>query len=441
MAAAALAVLAGCSRVAELRERVVPASPHEQYAQRLRSAGLESTALGSEWLRAAEGALRGARLAPLPARETAYFAPGEPAAASYRARLRRGQRLAVQVEATGGAPALVFVDLFRAAADSVPGQPRALERVASADSGGGVLETVARADEEFVVRVQPELLRGARVTVTLRAGASLAFPVDGRGSRAVQSFWGADRDGGQRRHEGVDIFAPRGTPVLAATEGAVAAVRTTAIGGRVVWLRDGRAPQSLYYAHLDRQLVAEGQLVRPGDTLGLVGNSGNAITTRPHLHFGVYARGGAVDPYPFINEPRGGPPVVRSPLAALGEWRRVRNDATLRETPGSGPPVAPLVRHTLVRVLGAAADGYRVRLPDGTTGGYVAAAQLEPLDRAVGRVAPPAGALVLDQPAAGAAPMDSVRAGERRPAVGRWGRYAAVRTSAGRIGWVADAAL
>ncbi|CAA9339969.1 MAG: Peptidase, partial [uncultured Gemmatimonadaceae bacterium] len=320
----ALLAAAGCGRVAELSERVMPASPHERYAQQLRSAGLESTALGSEWLRAAEGALRLPRVVTLPARETGYFAPGEPAAVGYRARLQRGQRLEVGIETSGGAPARVFVDLFRAAADSAPGQPRTLERVASADSVGGPLETVAREDGDFVVRVQPELLRGGRVTVTLRAGASLAFPVAGQGSRAVQSFWGADRDGGRRRHEGVDIFAPRGTPVLAATAGSVASVRTTGIGGRVVWLRDARAAQSLYYAHLDRQLVAEGQRVRPGDTLGLVGNTGNAITTRPHLHFGVYARGGAVDPYPFINEPRGGPPAVRAALDALGERRRVR---------------------------------------------------------------------------------------------------------------------
>jgi murein DD-endopeptidase MepM/ murein hydrolase activator NlpD len=427
-----LAAGTACNRVAELRERALPDSPHERYADRLRSAGLETTALGSEWMRAAERALAGAQLVTLPAREVGYFAPGEAAAVGYRARVRQGQRLLVQVEASGGAPFLLFVDVFRATGDSA----RPLARVASADSGRGTLEAVAREDGEFLVRVQPELLRGGRYTVTLRAAASLAFPVEGRDSRAVQSFWGANRDGGRRRHEGIDIFAPRGTPVVAATAGSVAAVHTTAIGGNVVWLRDDAAPQSLYYAHLDRQLVSSGQRVRVGDTLGLVGNTGNARSTSPHLHFGVYRRGGPVDPFPFVDAPRGDPPRTTAALDALGEWRRVRLATTLRAAATDGATLAPLARYTPVRVLGAAGGSYRVGLPDGRLVGYVAAAQLEPLERAVARVAPRAPAPILDRPVATAAAMDSLRAGESRPSLGRFEGYAAVRTASGRLGWV-----
>src|SRR5690606_6321435 len=131
-------------------------------------------------------------------------------------------------------------------------------------------------------------LRAGRVTVTLAAEPALAFPVEGRGTGAVGSFFGADRDGGARSHHGVDIFAPRGTPVLAAAEGTVSRVRETPRGGKVVWLRDEARGQNLYYAHLDSQLVAGGERVRVGDTLGLVGNTGNARTTPPHLHFGIY---------------------------------------------------------------------------------------------------------------------------------------------------------
>jgi murein DD-endopeptidase MepM/ murein hydrolase activator NlpD len=58
---------------------------------------------------------------------------------------------------------------------------------------------------------------------------------------------------------------------------------------------------STYYAHLDRQAVTPGQRVNAGDLVGWVGNTGNARTTPPHLHFGVYlAAAGAVDPLPFI---------------------------------------------------------------------------------------------------------------------------------------------
>jgi murein DD-endopeptidase MepM/ murein hydrolase activator NlpD len=58
----------------------------------------------------------------------------------------------------------------------------------------------------------------------------------------------------------------------------------------------------LYYAHLDTQLVVPGQFVRAGEPIGTVGNTGNAITTPPHLHFGVYwrQRGGARDPSAFL---------------------------------------------------------------------------------------------------------------------------------------------
>ena len=94
------------------------------------------------------------------------------------------------------------------------------------------------------------------------------------------------------------MFAPRGTPVLAGAAGRVSRVQETPVGGRVVWLQTDAG--SLYYAHLDRQLVEPGARVAAGDTLGTVGNTGNAAATPPHLHFGVYGRRGAVDPEPFV---------------------------------------------------------------------------------------------------------------------------------------------
>ena len=103
-----------------------------------------------------------------------------------------------------------------------------------------------------------------------------AFPVAGRDEQAAQSFWGATRDAGRRSHQGVDIFAPRGTPVVAATAGVVTRVGQNALGGNVIFLVESGRRWAFYYAHLDRQLVAEGTRVAAGDTLGLVGNTGNA---------------------------------------------------------------------------------------------------------------------------------------------------------------------
>src|SRR5207237_4697601 len=136
--------------------------------------------------------------------------------------------------------------------------------------------TTVDADEDgaFLVRLQPELLRAVRYEVAVEAGASLGFPVAGRDARATESFWGDSRDAGARRHEGIDIFAPRGTPAVAAVTGIITRVDDTKIGGRVVWLLDAATNQHLYYAHLDRHLVHAGQQVPPCDTVGLSGHPG-----------------------------------------------------------------------------------------------------------------------------------------------------------------------
>jgi len=199
-------------------------------------------------------------------------------------------------------PAAAFVELFLQQGS----------QVRLIDAGRHSAQTVSRYGGRYVVRVQPEL--GLVGTFQLRIegdGAFAApvaadaasyrtlpasryiFPVEGRDSRAIRSEWGDPRGGG-RRHEGVDIFAPRGTPVLAATDGVIVSVRNTPIGGKVVWMRPDGEDLELYYAHLDRQDVLPGQRVSAGDRIGLVGNTGNARGTSPHLHFGVYRNGGRV---------------------------------------------------------------------------------------------------------------------------------------------------
>lgn len=132
--------------------------------------------------------------------------------------------------------------------------------------------------------------------------AALLMPVAGVRVADVADTWGAPRGDG-RRHEGQDIFAPRGTPVLSAVAGIVTAVESTERGGTVVWVT-GAGRRRYYYAHLDA--VAEGlsvgDRVEVGTPLGSVGSSGNAAGTPPHLHFGLYASGGAVDPLPLLRD-------------------------------------------------------------------------------------------------------------------------------------------
>lgn len=118
---------------------------------------------------------------------------------------------------------------------------------------------------------------------------TLTVPVQGVTRAALRSSWGDPRSG-HRHHQGIDIFARRGTPVVAAAEGEIVRIGTTdRLGGNTVWVA-GKPSTLYYYAHLDgfRPGLHVGEHVEAGDVLGRVGNTGNARTTPAHLHFGVY---------------------------------------------------------------------------------------------------------------------------------------------------------
>jgi murein DD-endopeptidase MepM/ murein hydrolase activator NlpD len=129
----------------------------------------------------------------------------------------------------------------------------------------------------------------------------LVMPVSGVRVKQVKDSWHAPRDGGERRHQGQDIFARRGTPVYSATEGYVARVGENRLGGQTVSIL-GAGGRLYYYAHLDAyaQNISEGDYVTPQTVLGYVGTTGNAQGTPPHLHFGVYTSTGAINPLPLL---------------------------------------------------------------------------------------------------------------------------------------------
>jgi murein DD-endopeptidase MepM/ murein hydrolase activator NlpD len=163
-------------------------------------------------------------------------------------------------------------------------------------------------------------LRDAVFVVHLVSDArptALPVPVQGVAARQVRDTWGASR-GSDRRHEGIDIFAPRGTPVLSTTRGLVWRIGENALGGTVVWVL-GPGGDLHYYAHLDRVAdIVWRQRVAPGDVIGFVGNTGNAAGTVPHLHYGIYRRSsGAVNPYPLL-----------APVRESGQARRRTGDAS-----------------------------------------------------------------------------------------------------------------
>ena len=419
-----------CDPGTPIREAVRPTSPYEQYVESLKDSGLDKTALGQDWLEAGKRALDQPIAVTLPFRETAYLPPDKPAAIGYRVDLRRGHRLALEIKIESAETGKLFIDAFELRADAPP------DRIAHAEDGALGFALEPPRDGTYVVRLQPEVLRGGRYEIVQRVTASLAFPILGVDSRSVKSHFGAPRDGGARDHHGIDIFAPRGTPVLAAADGWVSAVQTTPRGGRVVWVWSSGA--SHYYAHLEEQLVSAGQRVRVGDRLGTVGNTGNAQGTPPHLHFGIYARGeGPVDPYPFVHDPRTVPPPVTARSEPLGTLRRTdSNRVRMRAGAGtSAPIIAELSRHTVVRLEAATKEWYRVALPDGTRG-FIIARATEPLDTPIRRRVFRDATLVRHLPATASTPVADVPPGTRLAVFGHYEDYLFIRTPHGRDGWL-----
>ena len=287
-------IASGCG--APVGNPFVRSTPHEQYAQALDRAGLADTALGRDWLAAAHQALAQPKPASLPLANAVRHDPARPAAYGYRLELQRGRVLRVELTVDADEPARIFVDLFAVGNTGEP--PR---HVTYAAKDATTLEHEIRRDGTYILRIQPELLRGGTLSIGQKTTAALGFPVQGRSSADVQSFFRDPRDNNTRDHHGIDIFAPRNTPVLAAAEGFVTSVGTNRLGGTVVWIFDPSRGQSHYYAHLEKQAVSAGVRVQTGDVIGYVGNTGNARTTPPHLHFGIYSRGeGPLDPLPFV---------------------------------------------------------------------------------------------------------------------------------------------
>ena len=137
----------------------------------------------------------------------------------------------------------------------------------------------------------------------------LLLPVAGvRPGQLVDTYADARSEG--RVHDAIDIMAPRGTPVLATSDGSVAKLFASERGGLTVYEFDPGATWVYYYAHLDRYAdgLAEGRVLHRGDVVGYVGSTGNANPDAPHLHFEISRLGPEkhwwqatpVNPYPLL---------------------------------------------------------------------------------------------------------------------------------------------
>jgi|SRR5215208_2661164 len=134
---------------------------------------------------------------------------------------------------------------------------------------------------------------------TEEPAAALPSPLASRRASRFVDSWGNARSGG-RRHQGIDIFAPKDTPVLSTTSGMITRVGTNKLGGQVVWVL-GPGLERHYYAHLSRYgSFRAGDRVEPGAIIGYAGNTGNARGGPVHLHYGIYHNGTAQNPYPRL---------------------------------------------------------------------------------------------------------------------------------------------
>lgn len=140
---------------------------------------------------------------------------------------------------------------------------------------------------------------------------SLYFPVAGMDSTRLDDSYDSARDGGARKHNAIDIMAPRGAAVLAVQDGRVLRLSNNPKGGITVYATDLDEQFVYYYAHLDRyhaRMYNNKPLMR-GDTIGYVGTTGNSPPNLPHLHFQVmrmpsdkrsYSTGAPVNPFPLL---------------------------------------------------------------------------------------------------------------------------------------------
>lgn len=184
----------------------------------------------------------------------------------------------------------------------------------------GVATGADEASGDGLVTVREGPVRQAAGAVAKRTPAAqvaailagdYAVPVVGVQPSQLTDTFTQPRDGGARVHEAIDIMAPLGTPVVAASGGTVERLFTSRYGGLTVYVRSPDRRTISYYAHLDAYVagLAEGQQVRRGQQIGTVGFTGNADPTAPHLHFAImqttpdsdwWEPATAINPYPIL---------------------------------------------------------------------------------------------------------------------------------------------
>ncbi|KQN38456.1 hypothetical protein ASE92_03200 [Pedobacter sp. Leaf41] len=404
------------------------ASPHEQYKRKLETAGLDKTAMGSAWINASSASMQKALTIKIPYKETGYFDAGKIPAAAYQFSATKGQKLTISLDKKPTTSAL-YLDLWYLADINNP------KRIASADTLNNPIQHEIEDTGNYLIRLQPELLQSVEYTITITAGPSLAFPTTSK-SKSIGSFWGDGRDNNARKHEGVDIFGPARSPVLASADGTITRVNENNLGGRVVWLRPKGKDYTLYYAHLDKQIAVEGEEIKLGDTLGLMGNTGNAKTTAPHLHFGIYTFGGAINPLPFIDPVTKTPANISAAISNLNKTLRTSSKSNFYSSTQKSGTVGTLNSGTIININSATENLYKAELPDGTTG-FIDSKSLVQTTKPLKKIRiNMSQQKVFDQPDSLAAVKLTLKTGATVNVLGNFNSYQLISDENSQIGWI-----
>ncbi|QNN42764.1 M23 family metallopeptidase [Pedobacter roseus] len=406
------------------------ASPHEQYQKKLVNIGLDKTVMGSAWLNAATISTQKALNINIPYRENGYFAADKVPATAYKFKVTKGQKLNIKLNKTPSGGALIYIDVWYSTDQSQ-------KLIASADTLNNPIVFDVDETGTYLIRLQPELLQNIAYELEITTGPSLAFPIKSKSTNSIKSYWGDDRDNNARKHEGVDIFGNFRTPVLAVSEGTITRVNENNLGGKVVWMRPKGKDYTLYYAHLDEQIAIEGQEVKIGDTLGLMGNTGNARNTPTHLHFGVYAFNGAVNPLPFIDPVTKNPGAVTASNTRLNKTLRTTSAVKMLSSPQSEATVlATLSMGTVVQANAATGSYYKAELPDGNIG-FIQSNKLVPVTEPIKKLKiNTLQQKVYDKPDSLAAVKTTLNDGQTVSLLGTFGNYQLIGSAGVETGWI-----
>ena len=337
-------------------------SPREKYVQKLKDAGLETTLMAMQWKRAAQKALDSPLSITLPYRETGYFASESPSATGLQFPVKRGQKIFITCTENKDSASTLFLDVYE-----ISSNKKSL--LASAEKQNDTIQLVVKSDGNWQIVIQAGLLETIEYSIDIYAEPSLAFPVAKSGSPKIISTWGTARDGGARSHEGIDISAKFRSPVIAAADGDVARVALNNLGGKVVFARDASSGNMLYYAHLDSQIATPGQRIKAGDTIGLIGNTGNARNTIPHLHFGIYTFSGAIDPLAFVQPVKNNFNQIAGNLSSLNKWLHVTSASNVFIAPDEKSMVfKKLLKNDVIKISAATGNFYKVVTADSLEG-------------------------------------------------------------------------